>query len=917
MALRKEQVLLLCTGALLALLFVTSRGGDAERASPRAKTKDYERVAIPERLVRSASEIELAALRDPFLVPTRTLPLLPLDWPELELPPLPDLPLVRPPLPIGIAVRHYDRLRVDAAVHSVVLKPETEAVGSVGANEASSDVSSGGASEASSEAAWEQRYDKLDTVDNRSYWGLVIGEQRYLHGSTTDDDVRVLSSPFRAPVLLRRVDPETGKVIVAQQSFEPGQVARIEFADSIENRIALARRRIPSGEDGLRDRERFIATLLGREAQHPEALDEAVAQARKYIEIAPNAQRGYELLLDVYARTADFEQEVALFDELATGPFASAAFVARERGVLEARLRLDEAAEDHLLEAVRTDETDPRNALALSTFLSERGREVEALRFAREARVRISPAHGPELRFSVLSQLIRAALAEADVDLAARTLDEVSAIASSEQVLLLRGAVEMARGDIAKARSAFLAAATTDTASAIALVGAGLCAFEAKSYDEALVAFRNAQTRDPLQRQLALAAEGFLLLLDPARIGDAVAVLERAQKVAPRDPYVLYLLGRAYRKSQRQAEAREVLDLCLRERFDFVEAAMELTRVQLEEARIGGSGAFALLENAERIAARACSEQLERAKAGRRKEPLYHEYLGIVRYHLRKNDRARNSFEVAQSQGGEVHAKIWQALLRNRLGYTPDAVAMLRDTAQFIKDAEDPMKKWAEVTQKRLAYHRGKRQLSDDFEAQAPHWRTERKGQDKILWIFADGQLTVRGESSREVPCFTRYTIDRGGDFVSVAIDADFGATAGAEIYLRVSDEKEAGGGELRSTIDARIGFDGRRPFAYLKRGAQETEKTTTKIDAEERPELFPTQRGTFTTLEIEYVIDVTTETEEGSIVLRWGGQEVARKKMRIAAGNRELYVDIRCVPRLGSKVDARFAKFRLVRLGQ
>ncbi|MCA8971227.1 MAG: tetratricopeptide repeat protein [Planctomycetes bacterium] len=913
MALRKEQALLLATGGLLALLVVLSRGAGDSGGTPRAKTKSYERIAIPGRIVSEPAALDAAQARDPFLVPTRTVPLTPLDWPELELPPLPDMPLVRPPLPLGPAVPHYDALRVDPHAFAVVLKPES--------NEAApADVSDGGdvevsastTTQAGSESAWELTYDRVETTDNRSYWGQVLGDNRFLQGSTTEGDPRAVSSPFRAPVLLRRVDPETGKIIVAQQTFEPGQVGRVVFANTIDNRIALARRRIPGGEDGLRERERLIARLLGPEGQHPEALDEAVAQARTYIEIAPSDKRGFELLLEVYARTGEFEKEMELLDELAGGPLADAAFVARERGILEARLGLDEVAEEHLREALRKEEGDPRNALALSRYLADHGAESEALRFARLAKSRISPAHAPSLRFDVLFQLARAALAEADVDLAARTLDEASVVASGEQILLLRGSVALAKGDVAGARSAFVSAAASLPDSVEALVGAGICSFLEKNNDEALAAFRNAESRDPLMRQLALAAQGFLMLLDPARIGDAVAVLERARTVAPRDPYVLYLLGRAFRKSQRYAEAREVLDTCLRQRFDFVEAAMELARVELEEARLGGSGAFELLENAERIAARACSAQLERGK-----EPLYHELLGIVRYHLRKNDRARVALETAQSQGGEVHSKLWLALLRNRLGHTPEAVAMLRDTAQYIKGEDDPFKAWAEVTQKRLAFHRGKRQLSDDFEAHAAHWRVERKGQEKIRWVFGEGQLAVRGETNTELPCFARYTIDRGGDFVSVSIDADFGATSAAEIYLRVSDEKEAGGGNLRSTIDARLGFNGKYPFAYLRRGAQENEKTTTKFDAQDRPDAFPLRRGEFTTLEIEYEVDVSTDAEEGSMVLRWGGQEIARQKMRIAAGNRELYIDIRCVPKLGSKVDARFAKFRLVRLGQ
>lgn len=912
MALRKEQVLLLVTAVLLGLLAWMSKSeSEAERAA-RARVESYERLTVPPRVMGDVTSIAAAEVRDPFLKPTRTVPLPPLDLPELAAPPLPRLPIVAPPLRLGPGVAQWHELRIDPDAYPVVLKPDTTAP-------ATSDVGNEGgdpnAAVASDPSAWQLAYDKLETTDGREYWGQILGgDARFERGSSSDDDPLAIRVPFRNSITMRRIDPETGKVIVGEQVFEPTQVQRVLFANTIQNRIALARRRIPPGDAGLRDRERLVARLLGTEGQYAEALDEAESQARAITKIAPAERRGWELMLEVYARTGQFEKQMALFEEMANGPFTSAPFVARERGVLHAHLGLLEDAENYLREAVRKDGNDPRNSLALSRYLSERGRDVEALEMARLARRSLAPSHGEALRFSTLFQLARAALATGQHELASRTTDEASAVASAENLLLLRGAVELAKGNADAARASFVAASASLPDSVMALVGAGVCSFRAKDWDGAYAAFQRAADRDPLERHLALAAQGFMLMLvrDGSGVADAVSRLEQARRMAPLDPYVLYLLGRGYRLAKRYSEAREVLDACLRERFDFVEAAIELARTELEEARLSPAEGFALLENAERLAARACLEEASRAK-----QHLYPEMLGIVRYHLRKNDRARTAFELSQDWKGDVHAKLWLALLRNRLGHTEEAIAMLRDTSQFIKDPTDPLKVWAESTRKWLSYHRGKRLVKDDFEAQAKHWTVKRNGQNKIRWIFGDGALAVRGEANRELPCYTRYVLDRAGEFVRVALDANFGKTTGARIFLRVSDEREGGRKGPSSTIDARVGFDGRRPFAYLRRGSQENDKTTVKVDAEEKPLLFAVPASGIVRVEIEYEVLVDDDTSDGSLVIRWGGQEVARKKMRFASGNRELYIDVRCEPRLASSVDATFRRFRLVRLGQ
>lgn len=915
MSLRKEQVLLICTALLLGLLAWASRGEAIDAKRGRARTQSYDKLEVPARVVQDGDAIALADVRDPFRKPTRTVPLPPLDAPALELPPLPELPIVAPPLDLGPGIAEWHRLRVDPKTHPVVLPSDVSAnagPASSARDNASSNASGADVSASNDEKTWAISYDRVETIDGRTYWGKVLGDDRFAQGSNSDDAPLVIRKPFRKPVLLRHVDPETGKQIVGERSFETAQIDRVTFANTIGNRLALARRRIAAGPDGVRDRERLVTQLLTKEAEHTEALDEAERQARKIVELVPDDARGWELLTVVYARTAQFEKQLALFDELANSPFGQAAFVARAQGDLNAQLGLDEDAESLLREAVRKDASDPSNTVALARYLLVRGRDVEGLEYAKRARQSLAPSHGAALRFEVLSTLARAALAAGDTQLASRTVDESSVVAAAPQLQLMRGASMLAKSQVEEARAAFVAAAASLPLDANASLGSGLCAFRAKSYMDAMRAFLQAEGRDPLERHRAVTAQAFLRLLTKDGVVDALGLLERAQLMAPRNPYVLYLSGRAYRMSSRFAEAREALDECLRIRYDFVEAAMEFALASILEARQSGpTEGFALLENAERIAARACSLEKDRGKL-----PLFQELLGIVRYHLRKDDRARVAFQTAETQGGGAHAKCWLALLRNRQGHSDDAIAMLRNTTQYLKDPADVLKVWAEVTRKRLAVHRGKRLVRDDFEAQAKHWQVRRNGQQKLRFQFGDGQLTTKGTSNREVPAWSRYTIDRARDFVSVTLDADFGSTRGAKVYLRVSDEKAAGGGRMRSTIDARIGWDGEKPFAYLRRGAQETDKTTIKVDAQDKPALFARDAGPVR-LEIAYEIRVEEDGEDGSLVIRWAGQEVARKKTRLSSGNRELFLDVRIEPQIAAEVDAKFSRFRLIRMGQ
>ncbi len=918
--------------ALVAVLGFTGRSKVIAKGKRRVKTLQYAKIALPTSVVVDAGSVApkgpvaTKGAREPFRKPSRTQPLPPLDWPTLALPPFPALPLVEPPVQPGPSLNWWYLRRLDPNGLLVSLPAAAGAVGAPNEqapNEGVPPPPAGAAVASDGRATSSQAdqngtdysgtYDKILASNGSIKWGRVLGADRFNHGELDPSAPLTVKRPFRAPVTIRMINPKKGTVIAERLEWQPDQLESITFASNIRNRIGMMRRRIPGGDTGLSEREAFIARLVLEERQFPDAIDEAEFQARAYIAAAPSSPRGHELLAWVFAQTGQLEKELAVYDELQQTKMRKHAFVSRGLGVLEHRLGLEEEAAKHLEEAVTRGARDPRNFLALSRFRLSRGEAQAALTAAKEARRLIVPSQPKALRHAIQLQLVRTLLAVGD-PAASTALAEARNVADLAENRLFEGAVAYAKQQYPEAQAAFAAAGTALPDSAMALIGAGLSAFHAKDYKKAWELFESAARRDPLERHVALAAQGWLLLLTPGRKADALARCRDAERIAPRDPYVLYLLGRAYRENGLFEQARDALDRCLRERYDFVEAMAELAYAQLLEARTTASG-LELLADAERLTARAVA-----GEATRGKNWLYPDLLGIVRYHLGKNDRAAKAFAESREWGGDVHPRLWQALLDNRAGRFEEAVSKLGSVWQQVRDDKNPNKIWAGTTRKRLQYHRGKQAFRDEFNGDrlGKHWAKTQNGQRKIVWRVANGRLEVKGGARRDSPTFVRYTIPRGKDFVEASFQLAFTPGNSAPLLARLHDEQAVGGGKTRVGFELKAGYDGRGGFVYLRDGLKETKKNTTRVFADQNPKLAM-QPEQPVHIRIVHDTGVDGSASRGEIVVYWNGVEVARRKARLAASGagRALYLDFRVEPSLGTKVAGWFDSFRLIRLGE
>ena len=922
MKLRKEQVLCLLAVALAALLFVTGGSDGPQSKKVKAKTKKYDSITLPvDALAAADAARKIADQRDVFRRPSRTQPLPPLDWPELELPRLATLPLLEPPLSHGPLLSHWHLLRLDREAFAVQLTDPTSLNSSADAASSSSDQevadsSTTGQGDGQDQGEdWSRSWDRVDTTDGRSYWGRVLGKDPLALGTASSEFPMSVVPAFGGQVLLRRVDPEKGRVIAPRWPFRPEDIKKITFANNIRNRIGMRRRRIPPGDAGLRDRERYMRELVTVERQHPEALDEAEIQAKEYIQAAPNSGRGYELEAFVYSATGQLEKETALYDRLAQGPFKGAAFVRRGRGVLASRLGLHEDAERFLREAVSIDQTDPSNHLALSRFLYGRGRGKEALASARSARQLVVPGMDPAFDLAIRKHLLSCLLGVGDAQAAQNALNDAKGIGNDPELILLEACTTYARGDREAAFGLFTSAATVLPDSATARIGVGLCAFHAKQYDTAMAAFRQAEQRDPLERHRAIAAQAFVLLLTKGRTAEAIARAEEARTIAPDDPYVLYLLGCAFHVAGDYERASQNLDACLRDHFDFVDAMAELARTKLDAGLEGGSDALLSFETAERLCSRAVAEGHKHGKLWK------HPYLlGVIRYHLGKarNVAARQAFELARKWGNKIEVPIWLALIRNRQGHSDEAITKLRQIWQGIREPDHPLKIYADKTRKILAQHQGKRVFSDGFVGIGKHWQVQQNGQRRISWRSIDDVLVCKGPSRLRAATVLRYKLDPSKSFVEVSVDLERGQANTTPVALRITTP--SGRSNQNSSFELKVGLaggtDDRECMLYLRDGRNETKKNTTRIYGRDEPKLklAPGQR---VRIHVSYELPVGARSNQGVLTVRWGGNVILRKSgVRWPTTNTWFNIDLHVDGDEGGEVDFKFDNFRLVRFG-
>ena len=960
MAIRKEQGLLLGSLALLALLFVTAGTDKLPKRIRAGKSKE---VNVPGNARKALVDHGNPAYpkgndRDGFLRPSDTTPLKPLDIPLLAQPPLPQLPVPAPSIRPGRDRVHWYLTRV---IVGSLGSGNGRRTGIAGGQKAASGITPGlpheqdnqqqgvsskqatvgqaigGGNNAAAQQAepsdlerWFESYDAIIGKDGRILWGRVLNDNRFTIGtaSTAEGEALVLLPPFKVTQLdLRWINPGRGTVNSNKFSmYKAGQgsdnslldaIAKIRFANNVKNRIGMYEVRIPAGDTGLDERENLIHKLLREERNHREAFDAAERQAKAYIDAARKRARGYELLALVYSTTGQLAKELALYQDLMQGDFQEHSFVFRGLGRLDARLGLRESAEDYLRKSVRLNPGDGKSHQALAEFLYRQDRSDEALSSVAAAVRLIGPSTKQRDTFDIHALDVRCRIAIGQIEAARRALLKARNATGSRSdgdpdYQLLEAAVNFADGKYDDALAGFQLAGTSFPDSVDPDIASGLSALMSGDSEGALQHLDAAMDKNPLERHRVLAAKCFVKLIG----GDgeeALSLIRDAQTMAPRDPYILYLLGHLLLGQRDFEAAAEVMQANLKRHPELIEVMADYAQLQLERSKESPLEAYELLREAERYADKAVEMEEGRGKLWR-----YQDLLGVIRYRLTDNKAARDAFKnsIAWAGKGKVgHAKCMSALLEYRQGDTNACLNDMKKIRPQLEEA-DPLNAYIDQVTALIRDHSGKRLFQDNFVSKKirKHWKHDVRD---TKWQGRDGFVQLNGTTKGQERRL-RFTLVDALDFVEASVEIqiprDF---EGNHASFRLSTERIARRGKTAErNVEFRIAYQDQGLRIYASEG-RERKKALLDLRARQLRS-YKFDPDAWVRLGMVLVRPQERSTQRGVMIFTFDGQEVARCKVSQiqVTSRRPLFLDLVAQGDRGTKLKLRFRKFKLIHKG-
>ncbi len=943
MDIRKEQALLLGTLGILALLYVNRGAANVSTKLPRAKVLDIPPIAQTAEVLFMGGAKKIGDLkRDLFVEPSDISVLPPLEAPDLGLPDLPDLPVVLPLLRLGVDTSHWFIQRMPQKQIQALGKGTqlAKATGTGGTPPTSGEEATETVvpttledvdPQAEKEKIWAKQYD-LVIYKGHKHWGRILNKDPYRLGRPNPDaQTRLLEiqGPFPEGLELvyRKMNPERGSVSIARFKVtgeDLAEVSLIRFADTVSNVIAMKRVRLPAGEIGLPEREAFILELLTKYRDYPEAFRVAEEQALLYIENNKVSPRGHELLCLVYSVSGQLEKQLAKYQDLMQGEHRKESFIYRGLGTLEARLGMDEAAEEHLKQAVNLKESDAKARFALARFLRNQSRGVEALEQAERAVKNMGQKLRSEEAFAISSLYVACLLSEGKVAEASTALLQAGSHLTgtpedSPAYNLLMGAVSYEEGKFEEAANAFAVAAEGMSDPVLPATGQALAHFRQGKINDAMSAAEGGLNRDPLERYRVLVVKGFLLGSQD-KIDAAVETFQQALGMAPREPYSLYILGRWLSKGGRFDEAEDVLEDVLSRHAEIVEVMAEYALMLMRQAEAAGFSAEAhgLLLRAERYAKKVCEIEEGRARLW-----IYQDLLGVIRYYLRNNDGARAAFQQAIAWAPldeQAHPKIFLTLLDYRDGRTDDTLAQLRDIRETLQP-ESELRGFIGKLIKQIEDHANLRVFRTGFELAGKVGKDFRESKVKPRWKKSGGNISVNGKSDGQ-PVWMRKTVTRGaGKLVEVSVQLKVGAEfGGSRAFLRITDKPiKTGGRSSQSKFEYVVGYD-RGLRVFLKEGVAEKKPIIDRREArgDFRADGLSFKRGE------THQLGFKIERGDGGgrqavLIVLLDGREIDRAKVSVFGfgRGRDLHLDLWIEGDRRSMLQATFDDFMLTRFAQ
>lgn len=387
MALRKEQVVLIGTVAVLGLLvWQTLDNGPKKAGAPKKATPpEFVHHPAPDpALVLPATRTFDGTARDLFAPPSDTHPLPPL---ELQVPPIVPLQALRPPPVPGPVVGLYGKfLRTNPAVFDVpdlfadaadVSDAPAEATAPVRETKPVAPPPVTPEQIAARIASHKKLYDWIRISDFR--FGQIQNPNRYSLAKRANEDI-----------LFVEFNADTGQPKFPGQAAAPiprKTIVEFDFAQTVPNQIEIKRAQfgnpLPASEYDLA--LAFADWCLEKRLDTPRALVVAEEMFKRASVVLPEDPGPRLGLARVYEASFQFDRAFTEYNALRNGNLKGNPLVIVSLAELEARFRMTANAEALLFEAERLGRTSWRVQEALGRFLLERGRATEAVAHLRLA----------------------------------------------------------------------------------------------------------------------------------------------------------------------------------------------------------------------------------------------------------------------------------------------------------------------------------------------------------------------------------------------------------------------------------------------------------------------------------------------------------------------------------------------------
>ena len=765
MALRQEQIVFVGAALLLgSMSYFMIKDSGAARRSRRASSNELEFVNY------KAPRIDIALSNGRNMLLEREL-----FHPPRDTRPLPVLALIEPPrLDLeqlfavsdpGPRARHFGRFlrRSMSPVEDLELFGALAEDFDEEDSSATADLLTQGGDLESTDHSNETPADTKARLEGyqRKYDWILRGAGNQVFGRILNEDpfgLKLDASRLGEPLLFVEVIPETGEARYKSIGAEPIQtpwtrLSEFGFADTAANRLELRR----AAFQGSLARVDFQAALqladdaLGLRLEVARGLEIAQEMFQLCIDYDPKDLRSQ--LGAVACLEADFRFEEALagYQKLEQN-FGNRAEVHVKLAQLDERFLAYEKAQQGFERAVSLEPGSWQARLAFGEFLLRRGESALALEQLQAAH-NVEPS-APELldrRVAIRETLGDVLFAEGDLKQAARIYrSALSADASTQGAKAGLLCIALYGGQ---------AAGSFDLESEVngykLQLARGLQAMAGGRNAEARDRFQAALAADPLRAVRPYAALSCLAFLT-GNDGEALAFIESALEVEPRDAYALYWRGRLLSDQGDFEGAKASLLAALDVELDFEDALVALGELAFKGGDFGDAARF-----------------LERALGLNDRRSEVHSLAAMNQLRLADVGAAQAAFGRALDLDPDnAHAASGLAWCAYLAGDATQARVQLSnlDDARRSFPADDPWRLWAREQITRIDDHSQKVEWSDNFNRQLliNGWYA-REGTGPLISMF-DGSVKIEGVFDKEgsASIFREY---RASDFVSVAID--------------------------------------------------------------------------------------------------------------------------------------------------